>query len=480
MSDPSRCRGSDADGQQCICIRADSTYVGEDKRTRCVDCDHIASAHPQAKPTIGSFVRGFRDAAKADHSSSSSQSAKTSREEAAAEMSAGLRNTKKRKPDSNSESALKKSKKSKSSKEKSAQTEYGKAVMLTCGITDDGQLLNARIPSIQDLQEMKKAKLVVLSSPAKPLVINASWTNEQANEEVASLFPEAIKFLSQEHPGETQLWLGVTAHKNAVTLAGDPLPTGVELADYCRIPGRPSRDRVLYLVSKFKIARRHWEWHEADPDSEDLGSDIDTVASEDIVFTPKPKPAYKGKGKGKATDVKTELEADQTLDKEEESDMRNAAKKRTRLATGVIKKKTIFIPSSDDAEQDVVVVSDDEDQKLQQVAFTALHPLTPNDTGFYANFSHSLPPAPMESPFAFSSSSTSVPPTFGATVSTWTPAFTSATSGTFPPMPLITTGSLPPPLITPDVGIESSHLPAPNPQAVAGSGHRFKKMGRGR
>jgi hypothetical protein len=98
MSDPTLCRGIDANGNQCICMRAKDTYVDEHNRTRCTNCDHIESAHPEPKPSVTSFVKGFRDAAKLGSSSSISAPVKASHEDTEAETSAGLR-PKKRKSD---------------------------------------------------------------------------------------------------------------------------------------------------------------------------------------------------------------------------------------------------------------------------------------------------------------------------------------------------------------------------------------------
>jgi hypothetical protein len=98
MSDPTLCRGINANGNQCICMQAKDTYVDEHNRTRCTNCDHIESAHPEPKPSVTSFVKGFRHAAKLGSSSSISAPVKASHEDAEAETSAGLR-PKKRKSD---------------------------------------------------------------------------------------------------------------------------------------------------------------------------------------------------------------------------------------------------------------------------------------------------------------------------------------------------------------------------------------------
>ncbi|KAJ7845654.1 hypothetical protein B0H13DRAFT_2363519 [Mycena leptocephala] len=464
MSDPTRCRALEPNGEQCICMRADETYVDDNKRTRCTNCDHIASAHPNPSQV--------------------SSSVKASPEEAAAETNAGLRNTKKRKLESNAEPVSKKAKakqaKGKAPKTEGDQVKYGKAVMLACGVVD-GYLRNSKTPSHQEMQEMRRAKLIVLSSPSQPLSIDTSWTNKEVNAEINRLFPEAMAWLCREHPSEDQLWLGATSHKNAVTLAGDPLPTGVELSDYCKVIGRPAADRVLYVASKHRIAKRHWDW--ALPESEDLGSDIDILPSEDIVKTPpKPRPAYKGKTK--EVKVKAEPEVASGL---EEPDMRKAAKMRTRLDTGTLKRSTLFIPGSSDEpepevsnEQDVVVVSDDEDEESLPLlpwkstikspsppaaSFAPLSPTQDLPTLFY-DFTHSLSPLPAGSSASSSMAGPSTSSSMISNFSTWTPAPASSAPAAAP-LP-----SIP----VPDTGAEALNIPIPR----KASRHRFKTMGKGR
>jgi hypothetical protein len=107
MSDPTLCRGTDPEGNQCICLRAKETYLDDDtNRTLCKNCGHIESAHPEPPTSAGTMVRGFRDAAR--FASSSSHSVKATHQEAEAEMSAGLR-PKKRKSDTDTEPPSKKS-----------------------------------------------------------------------------------------------------------------------------------------------------------------------------------------------------------------------------------------------------------------------------------------------------------------------------------------------------------------------------------
>jgi hypothetical protein len=163
------------------------------------------------------------------------------------------------------------------------------------------------------MNEMRRAGLVILSTPSKPLLIDTAWNNDRVNSEIKKLLPEPIEFLKRHaYPGrdsdlpelQNQLWLGIIRQGKTLTLASDALPTGVELADHTKFLGRSAADRVLFLgmgstfvmvaqliratASKLKIPQRRWDW--ADSGSEDLGSDIDTVKSEDIVMTPRKKP----------------------------------------------------------------------------------------------------------------------------------------------------------------------------------------------
>ncbi|KAJ7075364.1 hypothetical protein C8R43DRAFT_966330 [Mycena crocata] len=313
MADPTLCRGKDAEGNQCICMRCKETYVEEGtNRVLCKNCDHIESAHPEPKRHLDTFIRGFKDAAKVG--SSSSLSVKTSLEEAEAETSAGLR-PKKRKSSTDTEPPSKKPNKGKGkakSTEKSKPEEepkvvgeivkYGKFIFITCGMTSDGVLRRPRLPNTEEMEAMRQAGLVILSTPSKPLSVNTSWDSQQVNN-------EGILFLLE--------W-------NWQTIAN--------LLDELVQNG----SHHSASASKAKIPQRRWDWEESE--SEELGSEIDTVPSEDIVHSP-----LKATKNKKKVIIKTEpgLKVDQ------ESDMRLAAKMRTRLSTGSLPKpRPLFIRSS--------------------------------------------------------------------------------------------------------------------------------------
>ncbi|KAJ6482653.1 hypothetical protein C8R45DRAFT_1099923 [Mycena sanguinolenta] len=393
MSDPTRCCATHVDGSQCICMRAKDTYIDEEiKRTLCQSYSHIESAHPEPKPGAGAIIRGFRDAAKAGSSSSglsgssstSSSAIESSYTEAEAETSAGLRaNMKKRKSDTDVEPLTKKSSKGKAKapKTEGQKVAFGKLVLLPCGLDSYGALLEPRVPLPAAMDHMRSAGLVVLDSPRNSLIINTSWDNKRVNAEIKRLLPQPIAFLErQPYSGssgdsdevKSQLWLGVIRQSKNLMVAADPLPTGVELADHCKALGRVASDRVLFLASKTKIPRKRWDW--AESESEDLGSDADTVPSEEIINTPRkaaPKKKFKVKREpGKFLILFCSL-SNQSSGIDSDSDLRKAAKMRTRLSNGTISRQNFLIPGSSNGIEEpvagpsganvVLILSDDDD-----------------------------------------------------------------------------------------------------------------------
>ncbi|KAJ7643261.1 hypothetical protein B0H17DRAFT_1339117 [Mycena rosella] len=363
--DSTMCRGKDSDGTQCICIRCMETHEVEGKLV-CKSCGHIESAHPALKSSVGNFIRNFRDAGKLSGSSSGSSSSvgKSSKgsvsiEEAEAETNAAKK-----------QRSSKEKGKTRAVQKEGEHVQYGKLVFLPEGLLN-GDLRSTKVPSSATLNLWRTAGLVVLSTPSNPLVLNTAWSCSRVNREIKTLVPKAIEFLERQpyhgdpnDPPEVQkqTWLGVYKDGRELALAGDPLPTGVELADHCKQKGTSKADRVLFLASKIKIPEKRyqdWDASDTEPESEDLGSDIDTVPSEDIVMT-------------LASPIKEEIAV--KTEPEDESDMRRAAKMCTRISSGVLKPKPLFIPGtsegpesepgagpSQNSEEDVVVVSSDDD-----------------------------------------------------------------------------------------------------------------------
>ncbi|KAJ7024258.1 hypothetical protein C8F04DRAFT_1192548 [Mycena alexandri] len=519
MLDPSMCRGKDPNGDQCICTRANETYVEENtNRVLCHNCGHIESAHPEKKPTgrdLNTFIRSYRDAGQ-----TMGTSVKATQEEAAAETNAGLKSgQKKRKSDSRSATdtappAKKMAKGKEKEAKKGEKIKLAKVILIVCGLDSDGQLRNSRAPSKKEMVDMRSAGLIVLPSPEKPIVINTAWDSNDVNNYIAKLFPKAMSFLSrQKYRGKpsdgealkAQLFLGLYKQSHTLTVAGEPFPNGVDIADYSNL--RP--DKILFIASKNKIPEHRWDW--ADSESEDLGSDIDTVPSEDIARTPKrPVPRRI---------IKVKTEPGVKTEPDDEPDMRKAAKMRTRIATGALEYVGIQ-PSSDPLEppqagpsrSTVLVISDDEEENTPPPAesLSALaarrSPSAPlflaeesaeyrsffddEDIPFTTEFSARSPSPPSAPPPA--------PPTSMWSSSTWagpssTPAASaslgpssglaaSSTAGSNPLPPAPATGASAPWALA-SLGASS----APTPSLTAGSNSfppahppRFNTMGLGR
>ncbi|KAJ7741617.1 hypothetical protein B0H14DRAFT_2637824 [Mycena olivaceomarginata] len=283
MLDPSMCRGREPDGDQCCCLHCTETTVVDD-RTVCKSCGHIETAHPVERPKPGAVIRGLRDAGKL---LSNLGSVKTSREEAQAEMSAGLK--KKRKSDK--EKIYHNPAEKKPSKPKPETTEgedfaFGKWVLLPCGLrvlaflfnSEDGELQKTKLPPTQEMEAMQRGGL--------------------------RRFLEVIRYLERKLPKgieriPSQLWFGVIKIKQSstVTLAGDDLPNGASLADHCKAGSASSKkhaDRVLYIaelpsVAKIKILKeRYSSWDAPGTEGRERGAreicDPQIRLREDLVF----------------------------------------------------------------------------------------------------------------------------------------------------------------------------------------------------
>ncbi|KAJ7602192.1 hypothetical protein B0H17DRAFT_1189979 [Mycena rosella] len=266
------CRGKDLDGTQCICIRCMETHEVEGKLV-CKSCGHIESAHPALKSSVGNFICNFRDAGKLSGSSSGSSSSvgKSSKgsisiEQAEAETNAGLRKKRSSKTDAEPPPAKKQRSSKEKGKTRAVQKEgehiqYGKLVFLPEGLLN-GDLRSTKVPSSATLNLWRTAGLVVLSTPSNPLVLNTAWSCSRVNREIKTLVPKAIEFLERQpyhgdpnDPPEVQkqTWLGAYKDGQELALAGDSLPTGVELANHCKQKGTSKADRVLFLAKKLKI-----------------------------------------------------------------------------------------------------------------------------------------------------------------------------------------------------------------------------------
>ncbi|KAJ7509340.1 hypothetical protein B0H11DRAFT_1901465 [Mycena galericulata] len=367
--DSTRCLGRDPGGLQCICMRCTKTHVVDD-RTLCSNCGHIESAHPEPRVAVKSLIRQYRDAGKLHKTSDSSSNAKATQSEAEAETNSGLR--KKRKSGTDTEPPVKGSSSKGKKKEenptkrlKGEDVEVGHVAVLvrgTRGTRDNLTLVHSKAPNQRDLDNMRKYKL----APSWPLRNSPSQstlpgTQSAATNESSAPYSEEV---------QQQQWLAVLKQHQSVQLATDPLPTGALLAQHAKRKGHSISERIIFIATKNKVSsERYKDWNvESDsegPEPEEGSSDFDMLDQDEEETPRKAAPKPKSKGKSKAQTILKDSVAVK-LEKEDpvplDSDMKMAAKMRTRLDSKAIKRKKFLIPNSSDDERPLVIeVSDEED-----------------------------------------------------------------------------------------------------------------------
>ncbi|KAJ7705287.1 hypothetical protein B0H17DRAFT_1298339 [Mycena rosella] len=406
--DPSHCVGRESDRTQCICKRCSQKTV-VDGRTICDNCGHIESPHPElpAPPVaVGSLIRQYRDAGRlaSTPTTSASSQPKATAEDAELETNSNLR--KKRKSGATDhEPPTSKKLKGKSTKErkemKGEYIELGQIVALTWGTSGrPGSLtLNrTKAPNAKDISFMHNNGLAVMAVPGNPLRINTAWTAERCTEYFATLFPDLFRHLDRHppkadawhsHAQQQQQWLGVIKTNQSVSLAGDQLPTGAELAFNCKRKGQSASERTLFLATKIRISSaRYTAW---DIDSESEGPEEEEEADFDMLDNSEESPsklAPKSKGKEKAlattpfkdTTVKIEKP---DLDSPLLPDMKKAARMRTRIFSGALEWKPVLRTdpisgSSDDERPETIEVSDDDTDLPDPSALSASIPSSAN------------------------------------------------------------------------------------------------------
>ncbi|KAJ7509268.1 hypothetical protein B0H11DRAFT_1901397 [Mycena galericulata] len=331
--DSTRCLGRDPGGLQCICMRCTKTHAVDD-RTLCSNCGHIESAHPEPRVAVKSLIRQYRDAGKLHKTSDSSSNAKATQSEAEAETNSGLR--KKRKSGTDTEPPVKGSS-SKGKKKEENPTKRLKG------------------------EDVEVGHVAVLVRGTRPLTINTAWNTERCDKFFRTLFPDLFRHLARHPPKadsedvQQQQWLAVLKQHQSVQLATDPLPTGALLAQHAKRKGHSISERIIFIATKNKVSsERYKDWNvesnSEGPEPEEGSSDFDMLDQDEEETPRKAAPKPKSKGKSKAQTILKDSVAVK-LEKEDpvplDSDMKMAAKMRTRLDSKAIKRKKFLIPMSE-------------------------------------------------------------------------------------------------------------------------------------
>ncbi|KAF8207494.1 hypothetical protein K438DRAFT_1815034, partial [Mycena galopus ATCC 62051] len=329
MDDPNRCSGKGEDGHQCICKRA------------------------------GSLIRRFQANGKLGNVSLKHLTPKATVKEAEAETANGLKKRKPSATDTEPEAPKKKKTKPVEKAAQAERVEVGQIVILVCGThgaCGERHLSQSKVPDAHQLDKMRKYKLAITSTPDKPLAVYTNWSTDDCTSYFSGLFDDAFLYIqSQTYKKDLQFspdiaaqkWLAVIKAKQSLSLASDEHPTGSLLALHCKRKGHGAAERVLYIATKVEITEKCYKnWKlapESDSPEEEEGSDYDMLDSNGA--TPR-KPG---------TVVKVE-NFDAGL-----SDMKEAAKRRTRLSTHSIRRKKFRAPDNSGDEGPVMFEVSDSD-----------------------------------------------------------------------------------------------------------------------
>ncbi|KAJ7663597.1 hypothetical protein B0H17DRAFT_1144005 [Mycena rosella] len=351
-----------------------------------------------------------------DQGTASSQP-KATAEDAELETNSNLR--KKRKSGATDrEPPTSKKLKGKSTKErkevKGEYVEVGQIVALTWGTSGrPGSLtLNrTKAPNAKDISFMRNNGLAVMAVPGNPLRINTAWTAKRCTEYFATLFPDLFRHLDRHppkadarhsHTQQQQQWLGVIKTNQSVSLAGDQLPTGAELAFNCKCKGQSASERPLFLATKICISSaRYTTW---DIDSESEGPEEEEEADFDMLDDSEEspsKPAPKSKGKEKALATTPFKDTTVKIEKPDPDspllpDMKKAARMRTRIFSGALEWKPVLRTdpisgSSDDGRPETIEVSDDDTDLPDPSALSASIPSSANAHTTQPTSNHTSP-----------------------------------------------------------------------------------------
>ncbi|KAJ7336837.1 hypothetical protein DFH08DRAFT_813153 [Mycena albidolilacea] len=412
MDDPNRCSGRGEDGQQCICKRVTKTHI-EGHHTLCSNCEHIESAHPEPPREAGSLIRGYQGRGKLGGSSLSHPKPKATVQEAETETVDGL---KKRKSTTDTEPPPKPPRKKKKKKcednEMENTFEVGQIVLLVCGTKGgEGQhcLKETKAPNSHKQAKMRQLKLAVASTPAQRLILGADWSTETYTKYLTNLFPDAFRYIeSQRYRGDASASSAVQAQKWLAVIKTNHF-LNLDPATKIAIPSTryTNWDLELELES---------------PEAEEV-SDYDMLDSDqETPRKPNAKAKVKGKARARSVSPVVKLEKVEAETSEEDtSDMKKAAKMRTRLDTQSIKRKVFRMPDNSDDERPVIFEVDDSEDKVTfpnpATLFSKVVDQSPLFSSFLSPDGDVISPFPSQPPSPTANSSTASSSAWASTLS---------------------------------------------------------------
>ncbi|KAJ7020131.1 hypothetical protein C8F04DRAFT_1275489 [Mycena alexandri] len=367
MADYTLCLGEQPDGRQCICRRyTPKPNQPEDGPDICKNCNHMASSHPLPTPSapttrfsVADIVKDFRDAGKVQKAPAKTSELKASSSVAHAETSEGLR--KKRKSDTDTEPQVthkknKKDVKLKAPVDTDKKVSVGTVILKPEGLLSEDKRFKLAHPLQIDAAYIDRLCSVGLGKMVKPgeaLNFYRQWSPEEVTDWLRILFPEALKWL-EAHPYQPeadesnavkdQVWRLCIKTRSGLSLSHEPFPSGVEMSNACVAPGRSAAQRLLVFTSKREIPEERYNDWEAESDDE-----LSAESSNDVLSIDGSPKKFYFKSTPKIV-IKKEAVAAALAPAPPTVALAPAAstKMATRLATGTIEKKTVYVPDSDD------------------------------------------------------------------------------------------------------------------------------------
>ncbi|KAJ7354067.1 hypothetical protein DFH08DRAFT_803986 [Mycena albidolilacea] len=359
------------------------------------------------------------------------------------------------------------------------------------GCQGQHHLKEAKAPNSHKQAEMCQSKLAVASTPAQYLILGADWSTETYTKYLAKLFPDTFRYI-ESHPyaGDTaascavqaQKWPAVIKTNQSVHLSGEEHPDGTEVSLCCKRRGIRSSDLIFFIATKIAIPpMRYSNWDlELESEAPEAGEvfDYDMLDTDDQE-TPR-KPSAKAKGKGKARrsispvvklkkgEAAASLEKAETSE-EDTSDMKKAAKMRTRLDTQSIKRKVFRMPDNSKDERPVFFEMDDSDDKVTfpkpATLFSKVVDQSPLFSSFLSPDGDVISPFPSQPPSPTGTNSSSASSSVWASTSSLpsTSSNAPATTSTFSVQPAVLPAALPSfgqPVFPPAIPIVASPVPA--------------------
>ncbi|KAJ7848172.1 hypothetical protein B0H14DRAFT_2768446, partial [Mycena olivaceomarginata] len=208
---------------------------------------------------------------------------------------------------------------------------------------------------------MRQLKLAVASTPAQRLILGADWSTETYTKYFTNLFPDAFCYI------ESQLYRG-DASASLCTCLGKGIQMGLKCL--CAASDRGSASKIAIPST------RYTNW--------DLELELESPEAEGI-----PVNLAKGKGKARARSISPVIKLEKVgaeTSEEDTSDMKKAAKMRTRLDTQSIKRKVFRMPDNSDDERPVIFEVDDSDEEVTFPKPATLFSKVVNQSPLFSSF----------------------------------------------------------------------------------------------